>query len=147
MIVGEYTTKIGPKKRTAIPKKFREELGDELILTRGYENALIIVNKEMWKGIAGEVIGGSFINRNIRDTSRFLVGSAVELDPDSQGRIVIPESLYKHAKFDKEIVFVGLVNWIELWDKGEWEARLNYINENSDKIAEELTNAAKNDGK
>lgn len=138
MLIGEFRSKIGEKKRVAIPKKFRDELGDELILTRGYENALVLVNKEMWGKVAGEVMGGSFISRNIRDTSRFLVGSAVELELDPQGRVVIPSALHEHAGLKKEVVFIGLLNWVELWDKDKWGERVEYLQKNSDKIADEL---------
>lgn len=85
MIIGEYRSKIAEKKRVSLPKKFRDELGDEIILTRGYEDSLIIVNKDMWSRVAQEVIDGSFINKNIRDTSRFLVGGATEITIDKQG--------------------------------------------------------------
>lgn len=139
MIIGEYTSKIGAKNRVAIPKRFRKELGEGLILTRGYEDALVLVNKQMWKQIAGEVMEGSFINRNIRDTSRFLVGSAVELEPDMQGRVVIPKSLYDHAQLDKEAVFIGLVNWVEIWSKDKWSARVKYLSENGEEIANQLS--------
>jgi MraZ protein len=148
MLIGEYETKIGDKKRVAIPKKFRDELGENLILTRGYEGTLILVNKEMWEKIAKEVIEGSFINKNIRDTTRFLVGSAVEVETDSQGRIVIPNSLHKYGDFEKQAVFVGLYNWIEIWDKKRWEERLKYLDENSEDIAREIQNLnSGNDGK
>ncbi len=135
MLIGEYETKIGEKKRVAIPKKFRTELGNELILTRGYEGTLVLVNKKMWEKIAKEVINGSFINKNIRDTTRFLVGSATEVETDHQGRFVIPSNLYKYAQFQKEAIFVGLYNWIEVWDKNKWEKRLEYLDKNSDSIA------------
>ncbi len=135
MLIGEYETKIGDKKRVAIPKKFRDELGKNLILTRGYEGTLVLVNKKMWEKIAKEVINGSFINKHIRDTTRFLVGSATEVETDPQGRIVIPNTLYKYGKFGKEAVFVGLYNWIEIWEKKKWEERLKYLDKNSDEIA------------
>lgn len=138
MLIGEYKTKIGEKKRIAVPKKFRDELGDGLILTRGYEGTLVLVNKEMWESIAKDVINGSFINRNIRDTTRFLVGSAVEVDTDSQGRIIVPSSLFEYGQFKKEVVFIGLHNWIEIWDKDKWEERLKYLDEKSDEIAQEI---------
>ncbi|WKZ31211.1 MAG: division/cell wall cluster transcriptional repressor MraZ [Candidatus Dojkabacteria bacterium] len=145
MLIGEYRSKIGDKKRVAIPKRFRDEMGDDLILTRGYEKALVLVNKEMWGKVAGEVIGGSFINKNIRDSSRFLVGSAVELDLDQQGRVVIPTALYEHAALSKEVVFVGLVNWVELWDKEMWKERLNYLQAHSEIIADELSKIKSDD--
>ncbi len=138
MLIGEYRSKIGDKKRVSLPKKFRKELGENLILTRGYEDALVLVNKSMWEKIAEDVIGGSFINKNIRDTSRFLVGSAKEVQTDSQGRFVIPEALYEHAELSEEVVFIGLVNWVEIWSKDKWLKRLDYLKKNGDEIADEI---------
>lgn len=139
MLIGEYHGKISEKKRTSLPKKFRKELGENIILTRGYEDALILVNQDMWQKIAKDVINGSFINKNIRDTSRFLVGSATEIITDTQGRFVIPQALFDHAQLKSDIVFIGLVNWIEVWDKDKWQERLEYLKKNGDEIAQELT--------
>lgn len=138
MIIGEYKSKVGEKKRVSLPKKFRDELGEEIILTRGYENSLILVNKKMWEKVGKEVINGSFINKNIRDTSRFLIGGAKEIVTDMQGRFIIPETLFEHAQLKEEIVFIGLINWVEIWDKDEWEKRLEYLRENGDEIAQEI---------
>ncbi len=147
MLIGEYETKIGEKKRVAIPSKFRKELGNNLILTRGYEGTLVLVNKKMWEGIAKEVIEGSFISKHIRDTTRFLVGSATEVKTDPQGRIVIPNTLYKYGGFQNQAVFVGLYNWIEIWDKKKWEERLKYLDKNSDEIANAIQEMNKKDDK
>ena len=139
MIIGEYRNRIGDKKRVSLPKKFREELGEELILTRGYEDSLILVNKSMWSSVAKEVMNGSFINKNIRDTSRFLVGGAVEISVDKQGRFLIPEALFEHASLKADVVFIGLVNWVEIWDKDKWEERLTYLKEHGEDIANEIS--------
>lgn len=140
MIIGEYRSKVGDKKRVSLPKKFRDELGEEIILTRGYEDALILVNKRMWEKIAKDVVGGSFINKNIRDTSRFLIGSAVEISIDKQGRFLIPDSLFDHAGLNKDVVFLGLINWIEVWDREKWDKRVEYLKANGDEIANEINN-------
>ena len=139
MIIGEYRSKIAEKKRVSLPKKFRDELGEEIILTRGYEDSLIIVNKDMWSRVAQEVIDGSFINKNIRNTSRFLVGGAAEITIDKQGRFLIPDSLFEHAGLTKDVVFIGLVNWIEIWDREKWDQRLKYLKDNGDQIAQEIS--------
>lgn len=139
MIIGEYRSKIGEKKRVSLPKKFRDELGEEIILTRGYEDSLILVNKQMWSKIAGEVVNGSFINKNIRDTSRFLVGGATEVSIDKQGRFLVPEALFEHASLKQDVVFIGLVNWIEVWDRQKWDERLKYLKSNGEEIANELS--------
>jgi len=143
MLIGEFESKTGEKKRVAIPKKFREELGTDLVLTRGYEKCLVLVNKKMLENIAQDVVTGSFIDKNIRETSRFLVGSAIEVQPDKQGRVVIPTGLFEHAGLKNDVVFIGLVNWIEVWDKKEWESKLNYLSQNSEEIATALRNGVK----
>ena len=147
MLIGEYHGKLSNKKRTSLPKKFRNELGENIILTRGYEDALILVNQDMWQKIAKEVIDGSFINKNIRDTSRFLVGSATEVQTDKQGRFIIPQALFDHAQLKEEIVFIGLVNWVEVWEKSKWEERMQYLKQHGEEIAQELTKMTdKNNG-
>ena len=144
MIIGEYKSKVGDKKRVSLPKKFRDELGEEIILTRGYEDTLILVNKGMWEKIAKEVIDGSFINKNIRDTSRFLIGGATQLSIDMQGRFIIPDSLFEHAGLTDEIVFIGLINWIEVWDKEKWDKRVEYLKQHGDDIAQEINKMKEN---
>jgi MraZ protein len=147
MLIGEYKSKLGEKKRVSLPKKFRDQLGNDLILTRGYEQALIVVNEKLWKKVATEVMEGSFINKDIRDTSRFLVGSAKEISLDTQGRFVIPESLLEHSQIKDEVVFIGLVNWIEIWDKEKWNERLTYLKEHGEEIAQEISKMSnKKDG-
>jgi MraZ protein len=139
MIIGEYKSKVGEKKRVSLPKRFREELGEDLILTRGYENALVLVNKNMWQKVAQEVMNGSFTNKDIRDTSRFLVGGAKEIDLDNQGRFIIPQTLFEHAKLKTNIVFIGLVNWVEIWDEESWQERVKYLQEHGEEIAQEIS--------
>jgi MraZ protein len=138
MLIGEYKSRVGEKKRVSLPKKFRDELGENLILTRGYENALLVVNEKLWKKVATEVIDGSFINKDIRDTSRFLVGGAKEITLDEQGRFVIPQSLSEYATIKEDVVFIGLINWVEIWDKDKWDERLEYLKEHGEEIAEEI---------
>lgn len=139
MIIGEYRSRVGEKKRVSLPARFREEIGEDLILTRGYEEALILVNKKMWENVAKDVMNGSFTNKNIRDTSRFLVGSAKEIEMDNQGRFVIPQALFNHASLGEEIVFIGLGNWIEIWDSVKWQERVKYLQKHGDEIAQEIS--------
>src|SRR5689334_8081018 len=103
MLIGEYQNKVGDRKRIALPKKLRDELGSDLILTRGYENSLVIVNKHLWENLSKDIISGSFINTDIRDTSRFLIGSATEIDLDEQGRFVLPQALFDYAQLKDDV--------------------------------------------
>jgi len=138
MLIGEITTKVDAKGRSALPKKLRQEMSADLILTRGFEGTLVVVDKERWDKITREVIEGSFISRDVRDSTRFLVGGAQEIELDTQGRFIIPKNLREYAKIDKEIVFVGLINWVEIWDAATWQERIAKLATDADEIAQRL---------
>ena len=138
MILGEYTTKLGEKNRVAIPKKFREEMGSDLIVAKGYEGCLIAVTKGQWGEITKGMLTAPYTKEAARDTARFIIGSANEVDADKQGRFVMPVNLKEYASLKKEVVFVGLMNWVEIWDKDKWQERSDYLAKNSSLIAEKL---------
>lgn len=140
MLIGEFETKITSNSRIAFPKKFRNELGSELILMNGYEGCLVIVDKQRFLALTKDIIEGRFINDSVRDMSRFLVGTAQEIALDKQGRFVLPQSLIEYAGLNNEAIFLGLHNWIELWDKKRWNERKKYILDNSSDIAKNLEN-------
>ncbi len=139
MLIGQHKNKIGDKNRVAFPKAFRDEMGKNLVITNGYEGCLVAVDESRWQEITKEIVQGSFIDKNIRDSGRFLLGGANEVSLDDQGRFVIPQMLYDYGEFDKEVVFLGLVNWVEIWDAGKWQERKDYVDENSDEIAQKLS--------
>ncbi|MBN2015851.1 division/cell wall cluster transcriptional repressor MraZ [Candidatus Dojkabacteria bacterium] len=138
MLIGEYFNKVGEKNRIALPKKFRDILGQKVIATRGYENCVIVVNSDQWKRLLEVFDDKPFTKSPVRDTRRFLIGGASELSLDKQGRFVLPQNLKEFAGVEKEIVFIGLVDWVEIWDKEAWEKRMEMIKPSADKIAEEL---------
>ncbi|MBN1618736.1 division/cell wall cluster transcriptional repressor MraZ [Candidatus Dojkabacteria bacterium] len=144
MIIGQYSSKIGEKKRVALPKKFRDQFKGNLILTRGYENCLVLVDEKQWSEITKDVINGQFIDKKIRDTSRFLIAGAHEIELDLQGRFVVPDGLVEYADLKEEAIFLGLVNWVEVWSKSKWTEHEKYISENGEKIAQELITVSKN---
>ncbi|MBN1916107.1 division/cell wall cluster transcriptional repressor MraZ [Candidatus Dojkabacteria bacterium] len=138
MLIGEYRNRLGEKNRLALPIKFREELGDNIIVTRGYESSLIIVDKKLWENLLKEFGDRAFAMSLVRDTRRFLIGGAYEIDLDKQGRFVLPESLKEYAGVKEEAVFVGLEDWIEVWDFDKWEKKLNELKLKAGEIAESI---------
>lgn len=138
MLIGEYRVKLGEKNRAALPKKFRDEAGNDLIVAKGYEGCLILVTKEQWMGITKDMLTSPYTKEAVRDTSRFIMGSAGEVNADGQGRFVLPKNLLEYAEVGKEVVFVGLMNRIEIWDAGRWTERSDYLAKNSSLIAEKL---------
>ena len=138
MLIGEYYSKIGDKNRTALPKNLRDDLEGSIYITRGYEKALIILDEARWQRLLQIVETRPFLNRTVRDTKRFLAGGARKLDLDAQGRFIIPENLIEYGNIKKDLVFVGIVDWIELWDLDMWKIKINDLSENSAEIAEKL---------
>lgn len=138
MIIGQYHAKISPKGRIAFPKKFREALGDNLVITVGYESSLMIVSAKDWQSLVEATQDKPFIFGSARDTNRFLLGEASEVDLDEQGRFVLPAYLREYAKMTEEVVFLGLNKYVEVWDKKVWEEYQKYLHENIGQIAEKL---------
>lgn len=138
MLIGEYISQVTFGNRSALPKKFRLLLGKNLILSRGYEGCLLLVSQEQWQIMLKDVAQGPFVSTAIRDSSRFLLGGAHEVNPDAQGRIVLPESLRRYAKIKEQVVFLGLGRWVEVWDEGKWREREEYLSTESSRIAESL---------
>jgi MraZ protein len=143
MLIGEFESKITENNRIALPKKFRDELGADLIVMNGYEGCLIIVNKERFTALTKEIVEGRFINDAVRDTTRFLIGSAQEVNLDKQGRFVLPQSLIDYSGISIDGIFLGLLNWVEIWDKEKWNERKSYITQNSSDISAKLDQSLK----
>ncbi len=139
MLIGQYTSAIGEKHQAALPKKFREVLGDKLIVTKGFENCLITVSVENWKTLLEGTEGRPFTSKSTRELQRFLLGNATDVELDSKGRFVLPEYLRSFASIDKEIVFAGIQRFVEIWDKKAWEDHQKELSKNIDSIAEKLS--------
>jgi len=141
MLIGQYQSQFGEKNRVMIPKKFRNILGEQFIVARWYEKCLVLVSLQSWDTLISKVTGQSnLVTTPVRDTDRFILGSAFEIEVDAQGRFIVPGVLKDYAGFKNEVIFLGLGDRIEVWDKEEWEKREKYIAENA---AELLENIAK----
>lgn len=139
MLIGQYESKIGEKHQVALPKKFREILGDELIATKGFENCLILVSVERWKTLLEGTEGRPFTSKNTRELQRFLLGNATDVGLDNKGRFVIPEYLRSFANLTEDAVFVGIERFVEIWDRKKWEEHQNELSGNIETIAEKLS--------
>src|SRR5579859_5090648 len=122
MLIGSYLGNLGEKRRTAIPKKFLAEIGELPIVAKWYEDCLVLVSQDFWNKVLDRLTGGTrVLELGIRDIERFVVGSAFQVEPDNQGRIIIPEILAEYAHLDKDLMFVGLGDRVEIWNKVDWD--------------------------
>ena len=138
MLLGQYDGKIDAKGRTAFPKKFREVLGDKLIVTLGYENSLIVVSEENWKALLEGTEGRPFIESETRETQRFLLGGASNVSLDGKGRFVLPAYLREFAGVEDNVVFIGLSRYVEIWDRNKWLIYRKSLEKNIDSISKRL---------
>jgi len=139
MLIGQYDAKLSEKNQIALPKKFREVLGDKLIITKGFEKCLIVVSENNWKTLLEGTEGKPFTNRNTRELQRFLLGNANYIELDTKGRFVLSEFLRKFAKMKNNAVFVGVQRFIEIWDKDAWEEHQKELSGKIESIAEKLS--------
>jgi MraZ protein len=139
IFIGNYTSKLDTGKgRTAIPAKFRQLLGKKAIVTQGFEKSLLLVKESEWESVTRQVTQASFLTGVSRQTERFLLGSAFEIDLDTQGRFIIPQALRKYAGLGENLVFVGVGNRVEIWDEKAWNSQQRYLAENIAQISEKL---------
>ncbi|NIT04321.1 division/cell wall cluster transcriptional repressor MraZ [Candidatus Saccharibacteria bacterium] len=131
MLIGEYRIRVGAKNRLSLPKKLREDLGEEAVVMRGYEGAVLVVSKKNWSSLVEEVLSGPLTDSQVRDTARFLMGGAHEVELDSQGRFVLPQPLVSFSGIAPKdvVVFVGLGRWVEIWSSERWSERLANLGE------------------
>lgn len=134
MFMGEYSHTIDPKGRLIIPSKFREQLGDEFVLTKGLDGCLSIYPMNEWEKFEEQLRSLPLTNKNARTFSRFFVAGATSCELDKQGRILVPVTLREFAGLSKDVVLTGNLTRIEIWSKEKWMENSNC--EDMDAIAE-----------
>ena len=118
MLLGQYRHTIDAKGRVIVPAKFREDLGESFILTRGLDNCLSLYSLNEWALLEEKVKAMPMAKS--REIQRFLFGNAFPVELDAQGRIVIPANLKTYAPLLKEVVVVGVSTRAEIWDAAVW---------------------------
>lgn len=121
MFLGTYTPKLDEKGRFFLPAKFREELDEGLVITRGQEHCLAVYPMFTFVEMTREIAKGSVSVKKVRDYQRMLAAGASDTAADKQGRVMVPPMLRRYAGLGKEIVIVGAITRIEIWDAARWE--------------------------
>jgi MraZ protein len=138
MFIGEYTISMDAKGRIAVPAKFRMQLNQTAVITRGLDKSLFIYPKAEWEEIAGKLAALPLSKANSRAFARLMLAGAYELEIDKQGRAMIPDYLRKFGGLSKKIVAAGLYNRIEIWDETAWQDYKSSTERESTAIAEGL---------
>lgn len=138
MFMGEYLHSIDNKGRLILPAKFRDELGDTFIATKGLDNCLFVYTRTEWAILEEKLKKLPLAKPEARAFVRFFFSGAAELDCDKQGRVLLPANLREHAGLEKDVVVIGVSTRIEVWDKTAWEEYNQKISPTVAEIAENL---------
>lgn len=138
MFIGEYQHTIDEKRRMSIPSKFRKDLGDGAVITKGLESSLVIYPKNQWKVISEKVGNLPLSQKEGRAMARIILGGASEVEFDKIGRILIPDYLKEFASLQKDAVIIGMYNRIEIWDAKVWSEYKTKVEKEMDESIEKL---------
>lgn len=120
MFMGTYTPKIDAKGRLFLPAKFRDELAEGLVVTRGQERCLTVWTAEDFAGITQRLRQAPITDKSVRGYVRMLFPAASHEVPDKQGRISIPSILREYASLKKDVMVMGVMDRLEIWDPESW---------------------------
>jgi len=144
MFIGEYHHTIDEKGRIIIPVKFREELGNNFIITRGIENCLFVYSEENWAKITNKLNSLPFTKKDARTFNRFFMSGATSVELDKQGRVNISKPLIDYASLLKDCVIIGTGDRLEVWSQESWESFFDSTKDSMSDIAENLFNESVN---
>ena len=139
MFMGEYSHTIDTKGRLIIPSKFREELGETFVVTKGLDGCLFVFSDEEWRAFEIKLKSLPLTNKNARQFARFFVAGATPCELVKQGRILLPATLREFAGLEKDVVLTGMLNRIEIWSKEKWNENNSLDDVAMDEIAEQMT--------
>jgi MraZ protein len=136
MLIGEFQHSLDEKGRLIIPAKFREDLGEKFIVTRGFDHALFVYSLDQWEVLKQKIEALSTASPDTqRAFERLFFSGAVEAELDKQGRVVIPQHLRDHARIDRDVYVNGVSSKVEIWAKEVWEEYSRKVQESYEEIA------------
>ena len=135
MFLGMSNHSIDSKGRIVLPAKFREELGDSFYLARGFGNKCVqVVSTEQFNSICAKILDLPADKAMVLQYT--FTATAVEVTPNAQGRVIIPQTLREFSELDSNALVIGLGNRVEIWNKEKFD---EYMLSKQDTIDEALT--------
>ena len=138
MLIGEYHHSIDEKGRLIIPSKFREEIGNSFVVTRGLDGCLFVYSLVEWEKIVNKLKRLPFTKKDARTFTRFFLASATVCEFDKQGRINLMNSLIEYAGLKKECAIIGVNDRLEIWSLDKFNNLMEENFSELDNISENL---------
>ena len=129
MLIGEFTHNLDAQGRMNFPSKLRETLGESFIVSKGLDTCLFVYSLDEWNILSEKI--KTLPMSKARNVQRFLFSGATQIEPDKQGRILIPNNLREYAGLTKETMVIGASNRAEIWNKDNWDNMCNQLDSES----------------
>ena len=133
MFMGEYHHNIDEKGRLIIPSKFRDDIGNSFVVTKGLDGCLFVYSLIEWEKIVTKLKKLPFTKKDARTFMRFFLAGATVCEFDKQGRVNLVNSLIEYADLKKECLIIGVNDRLEIWALDKYN---NLMEENFDKLDE-----------
>ena len=124
MFLGTYTPRLDENSRLILPAKFREELAEGLVLTRGQERCIYVFSAREFERVHEQMRSAPLSSRQARDYIRVFLSGASDEVPDKQGRVTVPAPLRQYAGLDRDVTVIGAGTRVEIWDSESWNTYL-----------------------
>ncbi|MCQ4081526.1 division/cell wall cluster transcriptional repressor MraZ [Streptomyces sp. RB6PN25] len=138
MFLGTYAPRLDEKNRLVLPAKFREQLADGLVITKGQERCLCIWSLTEFRSLTEQLRQAPLTSKAARDYMRVLFAGASDEVPDKQGRISVPQNLREYAGLDRDCAVIGAGRRVEVWDVAAWERYLAAQEETFSALSQEV---------
>jgi MraZ protein len=140
MLLGEYDHTLDDKNRLTLPAKLREQLGSEVVITRGLDGCLFVYSKAAFAVLANRVGSLDPFDPDTRTMQRYFFTGAPLAELDGQGRMVVPTKLLEKAGISREVTVTGMFDHLEIWDRATWREKLTQAEGSAEDVAERLAN-------
>lgn len=139
LFTGTYPRTLDDKNRLALPKRIREQIGEDapLFVTPGPDQTLWVYTKDELERLSTKLDETPATDAEARVFRRLFFAQMEEVDLDGSSRILIPDRLRQFAGLEHEVVLLGVRDHLELWDATRWQTFLGEHGPKFDKVAEE----------
>jgi MraZ protein len=128
MFIGTYEHTIDEKSRLTLPARFRDGLGEHVVLTRGLDGVVAVYSRETWvMTVQARIAALDPLSRRARELQRFFFSGAAEADVDRQGRILVPAVLTRYANLERDVVVTGANDHLEIWNPATWNDHMSAV--------------------
>ena len=138
MLLGEHEHTLDDKNRLTLPAKLREQLGAQIVVSRGLDGCLYVYSQAEWARLAERVGSLDPFSREARTMQRWFFASGSDAELDKQGRMVIPATLLANAGIGREVTVAGVYDHLEIWDRAAWREQQQTVEGSAEDVAERL---------